>query len=68
MGSCHLSKACHQVTAGGVGIQIWKVPANILAASKRCGPLTFEMGEGLKTHLKICCEMLHTAMDLDRSC
>lgn len=52
MGSCHLSKACHQVADGGVGIQIWKVPTNVLAASKRCGPPALKMGEELKTHLK----------------
>lgn len=52
MGSCHLSKACHQVADGGVGIHVWKVPANVLAASKRCGPPAFEMGEELKTRLK----------------
>jgi len=52
VGSCHLSKACHEVADGGVGIHIWKVPANVLAASKRCGPPALEMGDGLKTRLK----------------
>ena len=49
MGSCHLSKACHQVADGAVGIQIWKVLANVLAARKRCGPSAWEVGAGLKT-------------------
>jgi hypothetical protein len=52
VGACHLSKACHQVADGGAGIQMWKVPANVLAASKRCGPPALEMGEELKTCLK----------------
>jgi hypothetical protein len=37
---------------GAVGIQMWKVPANVLTASKRCGPPAWEEGEGLKTHKK----------------
>jgi hypothetical protein len=52
VGSCHLSKACHQVTGGGVGIHIWKMPANVFAASKWCGLPALEMGEELKAHLK----------------
>lgn len=52
MGFFHLSKACHHVANGGVGIHIWKVPANVLAASKTCGPPALQMGEELKTHLK----------------
>jgi len=52
VGFCQLSKACHQVADGGAGIHIWKVPANVLAASDRCGPPALEMGEGLETDLK----------------
>ena len=51
-GSCHLSKACHQFADGGVGIQIWKVLANVLAARKRCGLSAGEVGEGPKTRHK----------------
>jgi hypothetical protein len=52
VGSCHLSKACPQVADGGVGIQIWNVFANVVAASERCGPSAWEMDEELKTCLK----------------